>query len=128
MRPAITPEIADLLDGAPGGAGSPPRPGVATLRRLPARPAGSVEQADLLDATLYVARPPARRARDGEEAVRAASELAPDVVVLDVMMPNKDGVEACREIMESASRREFGLPQYELRRVFREIGRIPVPS
>ncbi len=102
MRPAITPEIADLLDGAPGGAGSPPRPGVATLRRLPARPAGSVEQADLLDATLYVARPPARRARDGEEAVRAASELAPDVVVLDVMMPNKDGVEACREIMESA--------------------------
>ena len=87
MRPAITPEIADLLDGATGGAGS--------------RPAGSV-QADLLDATLYVARPPARRARDGEEAVRAASELAPDVVVLDVMMPNKDGVEACREIMESA--------------------------
>ncbi len=41
-------------------------------------------------------------ARDGEEAVRAASELSPDVVVLDVMMPNKDGVEACREIMESA--------------------------
>ena len=41
------------------------------------------------------------QARDGEEAVRAASELAPDVVVLDVMMPNKDGVEACREIMES---------------------------
>ena len=41
------------------------------------------------------------QARDDEEAVRAASELAPDVVVLDVMMPNKDGVEACREIMES---------------------------
>ena len=41
------------------------------------------------------------QARDGEEAVRAASELAPDVVVLDVMMPNKDGVEACREIVES---------------------------
>ena len=39
-------------------------------------------------------------ARDGEEAVRAAVELSPDVVVMDVMMPNKDGVEACREIME----------------------------
>ena len=42
------------------------------------------------------------QAKDGEEAVRAASELAPDVIVMDVIMPNKDGVEACREIMESA--------------------------
>ena len=42
------------------------------------------------------------QARDGVEAVKAASELSPDVVVMDVMMPNKDGVEACREIMESA--------------------------
>ncbi len=35
------------------------------------------------------------------EAVKAASELSPDVIVMDVMMPKKDGVEACREIMES---------------------------
>ena len=41
-------------------------------------------------------------AREGVEAVRAASELSPDVIVMDVMMPKKDGVEACREIMESA--------------------------
>ena len=33
--------------------------------------------------------------------MRAASELSPDVIVMDVMMPRKDGVEACREIMES---------------------------
>ena len=42
------------------------------------------------------------QAADGEEAVRVAAEVSPDVVVMDVMMPNKDGVEACREIMESA--------------------------
>ena len=41
------------------------------------------------------------QARDGVEAVKAAFELSPDVIVMDVMMPNKDGVEACREIMES---------------------------
>ena len=42
------------------------------------------------------------QAADGEEAVKVAAEVAPDVVVMDVMMPLKDGVEACREIMESA--------------------------
>ena len=42
------------------------------------------------------------QAGDGEEAVRMAARVSPEVVVMDVMMPNKDGVQACREIMELA--------------------------
>ena len=41
------------------------------------------------------------QAGDGVEAVRMAAELSPDLVVMDVMMPRKDGVEACRDIMDS---------------------------
>ena len=40
------------------------------------------------------------QAGDGVEAVHAAKCLAPDVIIMDVRMPNKDGVEACREIMD----------------------------
>ena len=39
-------------------------------------------------------------APDGAEAVRTAQSTKPDVIVMDVMMPSKDGVDACREIME----------------------------
>lgn len=41
------------------------------------------------------------QAADGEEAVRRAGELKPDIVVMDVLLPRKNGVEACREIMEA---------------------------
>ena len=33
-------------------------------------------------------------ASDGTEAVRLAAELLPDVVVMDLVMPAKDGIEA----------------------------------
>ena len=39
-------------------------------------------------------------AGDGEEALRLALEAEPDVVVMDVLMPVKDGVDACRELIE----------------------------
>ena len=37
-------------------------------------------------------------AKDGEEAVQKVQELTPDVVVLDFLMPRKNGLEAAREI------------------------------
>jgi len=39
-------------------------------------------------------------ATDGEEAVRLASELHPDVVVMDVRMPKLNGIEATKKIKE----------------------------
>ena len=34
---------------------------------------------------------------DGDEAIRAGGDLEPDVIVPDVIMPRKDGINACRE-------------------------------
>ena len=40
-------------------------------------------------------------ARNGEEAVRQTAKLKPDVVVMDLMMPKKDGAAATAEIVAS---------------------------
>ena len=39
-------------------------------------------------------------ARDGEEAVSLARELAPDLAIMDVKMPRLDGIDAARQILE----------------------------
>ena len=41
------------------------------------------------------------QAADGQMAVELAPELQPDVVVMDLIMPVKNGIEACREIMDN---------------------------
>lgn len=40
-------------------------------------------------------------AEDGRQALERAAELKPDVVVLDIAMPNLNGIEACRQIMSA---------------------------
>lgn len=39
-------------------------------------------------------------AEDGIKALKVANRFHPDVILLDIMMPNQDGVETCRQIRE----------------------------
>jgi class 3 adenylate cyclase len=42
-------------------------------------------------------------AADGQAALDAARELGPDLILLDVMMPRRDGFEVCRELKGDAT-------------------------
>jgi two-component system, NarL family, response regulator NreC len=43
-------------------------------------------------------------ASDGRDAVKAAEELNPDVVIMDIAMPNLNGIEATTQIVKKNSR------------------------
>ena len=41
-----------------------------------------------------------RTASNGREGIEVAKDFLPDIIVLDVMMPEMDGIEACIELRE----------------------------
>src|SRR5690606_10015732 len=44
-------------------------------------------------------------AYDGDEALRLVEEMKPDMILLDIMLPNRDGMEVCREV-----RKKYEMP------------------
>ena len=58
---------------------------------------------DILDARLKVHGYDLLQAGDGEEALKAARQHLPDLILLDVMMPKLDGFEVCRRLKGDAS-------------------------
>jgi len=58
---------------------------------------------DILRARLHTHGYEIVTAADGEEALAAAHEHLPDLILLDVMMPKLDGIEVCRRLRADAS-------------------------
>jgi DNA-binding response OmpR family regulator len=59
------------------------------------------DEQDILDLVVYNLEQEGYKtisADDGEEAIQKAVAAAPDLIILDIMLPGKDGLEVLREI------------------------------
>jgi len=56
---------------------------------------------DVLDYNLAKEGYKVKTATNGKKAVEIAAKFLPDLILLDIMMPNQDGVETCRQLREN---------------------------
>ena len=59
-----------------------------------------VDNCRMIAAVLAVDAHVVRIARNGAEALSAVRDLAPDLILMDIVMPTVDGIEACRAIKQ----------------------------
>src|SRR5499425_856690 len=99
-----TTEVTEMTGRQPGAAASGAQPPV--LQRADGTPVRVLvvddepSLAELLSSVLRYEGWSVRTAGDGADAVRTAREFRPDAVVLDIMLPDFDGVEVMRRMRQ----------------------------
>ena len=67
----------------------------------------NIQNVELLEAYLSDFDCEIRTAHDGEETLQVVDEFAPDLLLLDVMMPRLSGFEVCKKIAPNQQRKTF---------------------
>jgi two-component system, OmpR family, alkaline phosphatase synthesis response regulator PhoP len=67
----------------------------------------NIQNVELLEAYLSDFECDIRTAFDGEETLRVVAEFAPDLLLLDVMMPRLSGFEVCRKLRANPATKEL---------------------
>lgn len=104
---------SETVSAAPANAEHGPASSVHPAEKGAARPLVLVVEDELHDWQIYgkilwYNGYDVLHAPDGDEGLRLAQRYLPDLVLLDIMLPKRDGLELCREIKEDAATR--GIP------------------
>jgi DNA-binding response OmpR family regulator len=67
----------------------------------------NIQNVELLEAYLGDFECEIRTAYDGEETLKVVAEFAPDLVLLDVMMPRLSGFEVCRKLRANPATKDL---------------------
>ena len=70
------------------------------------------DEPNILDSLCFLMKQAGHRvrvARDGDAAIRTIQAQVPDLVLLDVMLPRRDGFEVCRAIRQNEDWRDVRL-------------------